>query len=193
MVICRKPLILLIDLVSGLLVAGIAAAAIGLIVVPHLEDSERLPGLHRRITDAHLLKDKLVAHNAETLAAVEALDQRLREQSATAPTDVSAFLEELAKLCSRTSVTLEQFQPLPVVRGAAFDSLEVRIAARGRFPDFHRVLSGIESQSPYVLIRDVTVTAPEPTQPDECRLSWTVRVNYRPAHDGLSGDSGGRP
>ncbi len=190
MVICRKPLILVTDVAAALLVAGIAAAAIGLVVVPHLEDSERLPGLHRRITEAHLLKDKLVAHNAETLTAVEALERRLQEQNGAALADVSTFLEELAELCHRASVTLEQFQPQPVTRGATFDTLEVRIAARGKFPDFHRVLTGIESRSPYAMIRDVAITAPEPSQPDECRLSWMVRVNYLPTASGASGSRG---
>lgn len=178
MVICRKPLILVTDVVAALLVAGVAAAAIVLVIVPHLEDSERLPGLHRRITEAHLLKDKLVAHNAETLTAVEGLERRLQEQNGAALADVSTFLEEMAELCHRSSVTLEQFQPQPITHGAAFDTLEVRITARGKFPDFHRVLAEIEARSPYAMIRDVTITAPEPTQPDECRLSWMVRVNY---------------
>jgi hypothetical protein len=187
MIVCRRPLILVIDLVGVALSATLAATVVFLVVLPHCRDQWRLPALQKRITAMHRHKSELEARNTASLTAVRELERRLHESSDSALTDVGGFLEDMSRECRRSNITLEQFQPmLPVTTHHSplttqdYASWDVRVAARGRFPDFQKLLSWIEARSRFTYVREIDVIgSPSPTSSD-CRLSWTVRINYLP-------------
>ena len=178
MIVCRKPLILVTDLVGAALSLTLAAAVVFLLVLPYCRDQWRLPNLQKRITAMHRYKSGLAAQNAASLTTVRKLERQLHESSDAVLTDVGGFLEDMSRECRRSNITLEQFEPVAPVSGAQFSSLDVRITARGRFPEFQRLLLWIEARSEYTHVREIDVL--QVAGVSECRLSWTVRLNYVP-------------
>lgn len=187
MIVCRKPLILVTDLVGAALSITLAAVVVFLVVLPYCRDQWRLPALQKRITAMHRYKSELATRNTASLTAVRELERRLDESTDSVLTDVGGFLEDMSRECRRSNITLEQFQPmLPVTTHDSplttqdYASWDVRVTARGRFPDFQKLLWWIEARSRFTYVREIDVIgSPSPTSSD-CRLSWTVRMNYLP-------------
>lgn len=180
MIVCRKPLILVTDLVGAALSITLAAAVVFLVVLPYCRDQWRLPALQKRIAVVHRYESELATRNTASLTAVRELERRLDESTDSALTDVGGFLEDMSRECRRSNITLEQFQPMLPVTTQDYGSWDVRVTARGRFPDFQKLLSWIEARSQFTYVREIDVIgSPSPTSSD-CRLSWTVRMNYLP-------------
>lgn len=185
MVLCRKPLILLIDALgaAGVLVLLLLTAC--LVVMPYSRQHWRVPQLQGQISHARRLLDRLAAQNAAIATWIDANEQRLREQADPLLADVGTFLEELANECRAGGIMLEQFEPVSVAAPAdqPYQSWDVHVRARGSFPQFARLLARIESRSPYVYVRELDVEGPGPGttgRAESCRVSWTVRVHYLP-------------
>ena len=178
MVICRKPLILATDLAGALLVLGLAATMTFLVVLPYCREHWQLPARRRTIAAVQGHSHQLAAQNTASTAAIRELERHLSEQGGAATNDVGSILEDMAQRCGELNITLEQFEPVAPVSGAQFSSLDVRITARGRFPEFQRLLLWIEARSEYTHVREIDVL--QVAGVSECRLSWTVRVNYVP-------------
>lgn len=178
MVICRKPLILATDLAGALLVVGLAATMTFLVVLPYCREHWQVPALRRTIAVVQRHSHRLATQNTASMAAIRELELHLSEQGGVATNDVGSILEDMAQRCKELNITLEQFEPVSPVSRAHFSSLDVRITAHGRFPEFQRLLSWIESRSEYTHVREIDVLKVEGA--GECRLSWTVRVNYVP-------------
>ncbi len=180
MIVCRRPLILVTDLVGAALSATLAAVVVFLVVLPYCRDQWRLPALQKQIAAVHRHESGLAARNTASLTAVRELERRLHESSDAALTDVGGFLEDMSRECRRSNITLEQFQPMLPVTTQDYGSWDVRVTAHGRFPDFQKLLSWIEARSRFTYVREIDVIgSPSPTSSD-CRLSWTVRMNYQP-------------
>ena len=178
MVICRKPLILATDLAGALLVLTVATTMTFLVVLPYCREHWQVPVLRRTTVAAQRHSNMLAAQNTASMAAIRELDRHLSEQGGAATSDVGSILEDMAQRCGELDITLEQFEPVPPVNGPHFSSLDVRITARGRFPEFQRLLSWIEARSEYTHVREIDVL--KVADAADCRLSWTVRVNYVP-------------
>lgn len=205
MIICRKPLILFADAVGAAAVAGLIAAVAWFVVLPYSRQHGRLPQLENQIARAHRLRERLNAQNAAATTWVAANEQRLREQPDPAVADVGAFLEALTQECRAAGIMLEQFEPIHVPpapngaqraegnQGQDYRSWDVQLRGLGRFPDFARLITQIESRSPYVYVREFDVEGPPPGRPSACRLSWTIRVHYLPDASLTSAAAEGEP
>lgn len=180
MVICRRPLILVTDLVGLLIVAGLTAGVSAMVILPNMAARNELPGLREDLALAQRKEHKLAARNKALTHSVERLAASLREQSQQPLADAGTFLRHMSEQCARYDIELRAVRPLATVRGEAFSSWDVQVEARGAFPEFCRLLYGIESWSPYLHVSNINVQAPRQSDGTICQLSWTVRVNYLP-------------
>ena len=185
MIVCRRPLVLVTDLVGVSLTLAVVAATTFLVVLPYCRQQWRLPALRSRAAAVQRQNVVRAAQNAASLTAIRQLEHGLDQRTESATNDVGRVLDEMARCCSAIGLTLEQFQPMPPVSSGRFNSWDVRVTARGRFADFQRLLRWVEGRSEYTYVRELDVlkvsspdAANRPTA--ECRLQWTVRVNYMP-------------
>jgi len=66
-------------------------------------------------------------------------DRRLPEEKR-----IYDFLRSIDGLAAKSHVTMESLVPGPLEKRSLYSRMEVKIAARGRFPDFYRFLSRLE-------------------------------------------------
>lgn len=180
MILCRKPLILVTDLVGGLLLTAVAAIALLGFVLPALNDLGSLPELHRRITDSTRRRDAQTARNAASAVALSDLERRLADAASQSPTELGALLEFIARQARDTNVRIQEIEPAPLVAGDGFDVTNVVFRASGGFPDFQELLRRIEARSVFLQIPRLSILTARGVRPDQCQLEWTVRISHPP-------------
>ncbi|MFH1747146.1 MAG: GspMb/PilO family protein [Planctomycetota bacterium] len=177
MVICRKPLILGLDLLGGLLMALLATFAVFWIIMPLQHSLAALPTSREQLSDTHRQRTRLVARNQAAEEALRTRELWMREQATQPLANVGTFLELMTEQCQRSGVTLMQVQPLAVHHGEDYQSWDVQVRAQGTFPGFACLIHSIESSSPYVQVDNLLVNGPSSPAQNTCELAWTVRVN----------------
>lgn len=180
MILCRKPLILVTDLIGGLLLAAVAATALFGFVLPALNDLGSLAELHRRIAESGRRRDAQTARNAASAVALSDLERRLSDAASQSPTELGALLEFIARQARDTNVRIQEIEPAPIVAGDGFDVTDVVLRASGSFPDFQELLRRIEARSVFLQIPKLSIVAPRGVRPGQCQLEWTVRISHPP-------------
>ena len=178
MVICRKPLILAIDLAGVASVAALLAAVGVWVLLPLQRDLTTLPALKEDALAVHRQCAKLAAQNAAMAQSLDAHEQALRAQAAQPLADVPTLLASVSELCAQSGVTLQQVQPLASGSGELYRSWQLQVRAVGPFPSFHELLCRIERLSPYVQVSNMLVVGPSDRASQVCELAFTVQVNY---------------
>ena len=180
MVLCRKPLILGIDLAGAAVVAALVASTLALLVVPLQRARDTLPRLRDDLAAARRQRAELVAHNHAADQMLLTAEQSLQQQADQPLADTGTFLTRMSRQCAQNGIVLRQVEPLVAARDAEFRSWEVQVRGRGIFPRFAELLHHIQSWSPYVQVHSIQVVGPTDASTNECELAWTVRVNYLP-------------
>ena len=180
MVVCRKPLILGIDLLGLAALAGIITLVIIAVLIPLQRDLITLPRLRDERMALHQQRIELATHNAALQKKLETHEQLLREQAGQPLFDVGTFLTHMSEQCRQSGIRLQTVEPLATLHGETYNSWRVQVRAQGLFPNFEALLRRIESWSPYVQVNNILIMGPADTNNHDCKLAWTVQVNYLP-------------
>ena len=180
MVVCRKPLILGIDLLGLAGLAGLVAFVIIVLLIPLQSDLITLPRLRNERMALQQQRLELVSHNAALRQKLDTHEQLLREQAGQPLSDVGTFLTHMSEQCRQSGIRLQTVEPLATLPGETYNSWRVQVRARGLFPNFEALLRRIESWSPYVQVNNILIMGPADTDSHDCELAWTVQVNYLP-------------
>lgn len=176
MVVCRKPLILAID-VAGIGVIGLALlSTLSFVVIPTQREAAELPAALTRLQSQ---RDALEA-SQQVLARIEAHSAELQvdreRELAKLNVDDGALMAQLADQCRTFNVQLAAIEPGATEQGGrAF-----RVRARGRFSDVLSVIRSLETASPYVHIANLELVAGPDDAGRECDAGWMVRLPNAP-------------
>lgn len=180
MVLCRKPLILGVDLAGAAATAALLVGTVASLVVPLQRDRAASPRVRAELTAARRQRTELLVRNRRVEQALLNAEQWLRQQADQPLADAGTFLAHMSQQCAQSGIILRQVEPLVAAPDAEFQSWEVQVRGLGTFPHFAELLHRVESWSPYVQVHGVQVTGPKDASTNECELAWTMRVNHLP-------------
>jgi Tfp pilus assembly protein PilO len=179
-VLCRRPLILLIDAAGLTLVVGLLVVAAVWLAPPLFGDGPRAPRAYDALAAAHAQHRQLVVEVERQSRAVAAFDEGLEQLRRTAVLGVSDLVARLAELAAATDVELQSVQPTLVDR-PGLKAWDVQVRARGHFADCQRLLRRVEELSRFVQVRTLSLTGPAASGDSPCELVALVRLNSLPA------------
>lgn len=183
MLICRRPLIVGVDLAGAAAVLA-TIALVGLLVIrPYQQARAALPRLRQELETTQRHAAGLANANQRLTAELANRQQELKDLAAQPLADVGTFLARVARLCDSNHVDLVQIEPQEADNSQGYRSWDVQVVARGAFPDFQRLVASIEATSPFVQMRTAMVIGPRDFDAQHCELGWTVRVNYLEEHE----------
>ncbi len=108
--------------------------------VAHLrEKKDSLSEKLQQAGEMNLALDRIGGEIAEIRRNLADFDRRLPEEKR-----IYDFLRSIDQLASQSDVTMESLTPGPLEKESLYSRMMVKIAARGRFPDFYRFLSRLE-------------------------------------------------
>jgi hypothetical protein len=177
MLLCRRPLLFTSDLLGA---AGIAliCGAVGMGVIgPWQAALASRPSLTQNIAEADIRYGQSTQRNQALAAIIRQHERAVAELAGRRRTDPGDFLEFVSDRCARHGIRLLQMTPQNVAASEAQRAWDAQWRAAGPFPAFPRLLSDMEEWSPFVEVRELSVTGPPAGADADCQFSWTVRVS----------------
>lgn len=180
MVLCRRPLILLVDVAGFALVAALLCVASLWAAAPLGGDWSEAPRAFDALSAAHARHRQLTVDAERQARALAAFDAGVEALQRSAVLSVSDFVARLADLAAAAGVELQSVQPTSA-DAPGLKAWDVQIRARGRFADCRRLLHQTETLSPFVQLRTLTLTGPAASGETLCDVVALVRLNSLPA------------
>jgi hypothetical protein len=177
MILCRRPLILWVDVAGILSVCALAVGLITLVALPLSRSRGELPALQDELSTTNHERRAFGKRNGELSAALDQRGDALRAQSPQALIDAGAFLERISSECASRGLELTQLEPQQGADEGAYKTWKVRVRARGPFPAFVDLLAEIESWTPYLHVGDLEITGPRDASVSTCDFAWVLQVN----------------
>lgn len=180
MVVCRKPLILGVDLLGASAVGALIAGVTLTVFAPLYRELQDLPRLRSELVAAHRQRAQRGARNDALQNTVNSYTDYLRDQARQPLANPATFLQKMSEECHAAGVELHDVQPVAEADVNEYCSWRVRVRGAAPFPHFERLLYRIESLSPFVHVDELLIEGPEDPQSNVCAVTWAIRVNYLP-------------
>lgn len=175
MVLLRKPMILLADVVGAVIVTALFVAGVQYVLLPGWEARNSLPELRDELNLVHKELTALQARNAETKGLVQKTERSIDENSPRALADSGKLLGLITAACGRSNVELRTIGPAPNDDSAG-SSRKAAVTVAGAFTDIYQVVREMETWSAFLRIDDLEIHAP-PAGVGVCEARWFVVVN----------------
>lgn len=179
MVLCRRPLILLVDVAGLALVAALLSGAALWLAAPLCGDWSDAPRAYAALAAAHARHRQLAVEVERQSRALADFDASVERLERTAVLGVSDLVARLADLAAAADVELQSVQPT-AADSNGLKAWDVQIRARGRFAACQRLLLQTEQLSPFLQTRTLTLTGPPASGDPLCELVALVRLNSLP-------------
>ncbi|TWT41169.1 hypothetical protein RAS1_38630 [Phycisphaerae bacterium RAS1] len=190
MVVCRKPLVLAID-VAGVCLIGLAlATAWTCFVLPAQREQTALPAAQQFLEQQR--------RDLETQqSALAGLQSRFTEMEANCARELKRLnledgplMTQIADYCRTFRVQLAGIEPGAV--GPSASGRAIRVRVRGSFAGVVAVVRALESASPYLRVAELDISGVVDGQTELCDAGWTLRLPAAPDATPPAGREGTR-
>lgn len=177
MVILRKPMVLLVDVLGALLLSIVIGLGARFVVWPGWQARASLPETREELNLVNKELSALQARNAAARLGVAAARQAVSDESPRPLSEGGRLVDLLWAACREHHVELQRVDPLV---GAAAGNWSVLITAAGEFPALYSVLREVESWSRYITISDLSFSGPPAGTNGPAEAHWTIHVRWTP-------------